>query len=653
MRDFYARRARRILPAATLVTLATLVGSLIWISAVDALEVVKDALWATFFAANVRFASVGTDYFAQEDGPSPLQHYWSLAVEEQFYLVWPLVLLACVWLARRRRPRRRARGRTAAAPPARRLLGAARGVRRPASCYGVLLTEDNPTAAYFSTPARAWELAVGALTALVARAVAGRLSSLLRGLVACTGVGAIADRVLELRRVDRRSPAPPLCCRCWARRRCCSPARAVTSASRCRSEPWALRPMRVVGDWSYSLYLWHWPLLVIPELDQGRPLSAGQAVTAVAATFVLAALTYRYVETPFRSPRRFTRPRALRLYPASVALVALSCGLGNAYGAEPGRWRRRGDHGRQLGARGRARREGQQERDHRAGAGLGRGCTRGPRDPSRPAPRACSTCATTSRASATATTASPTCAPCARAATPGADKTIVVLGNSHGRMWIPAFDAIAEREGYSTYYFVKPNCTAADLRDQRRRHLHADGPVGRLASEFREWALDQIAELRPDIAVVATSGPNPVIFDGERQVKQGDPDRIPLTEQGFADIFDRLAAISDRVVLLRDVPKSADDPGDCLTTGSPDLGDCMFTPIEAQELDSEASVAGAEQTGTEVIDPMPWLCWQDECPVVIGDVLPYRDRGHLSTVYAGELADEIGRKLGIWTEDDE
>src|SRR5687768_18099485 len=87
IRDFYARRARRILPAATLVTIATLVASLLWLSVVDALEVVTDAVWVTFFAANIRFAAVGTDYFAQEEGPSPLQHYWSLSVEEQFYLV--------------------------------------------------------------------------------------------------------------------------------------------------------------------------------------------------------------------------------------------------------------------------------------------------------------------------------------------------------------------------------------------------------------------------------------------------------------------------------------------------------------------------------------------------------------------------------------
>ena len=98
--EFWSRRARRILPAATVVTVATVGVSLLWLSLIDAREVVTDALWATAFAANVHFARQGTDYFAADVGISPLQHYWSLAVEEQFYVVWPLLLLACLVLAR-------------------------------------------------------------------------------------------------------------------------------------------------------------------------------------------------------------------------------------------------------------------------------------------------------------------------------------------------------------------------------------------------------------------------------------------------------------------------------------------------------------------------------------------------------------------------
>ena len=94
--DFWSRRARRILPAATLVLVVTVVMSLFWTTLIDARDLLDEALWSALFLANVHFAQQGVYYFAAETGPSPLQHYWSLAVEEQFYLVWPLLLLALV-----------------------------------------------------------------------------------------------------------------------------------------------------------------------------------------------------------------------------------------------------------------------------------------------------------------------------------------------------------------------------------------------------------------------------------------------------------------------------------------------------------------------------------------------------------------------------
>ncbi|HEX5087498.1 MAG TPA: acyltransferase, partial [Nocardioides sp.] len=154
--SFYARRARRILPAATLVTLATVVASAIWLSAVDLLAVAKDALWAVFFAANIHFAAIGTDYFAQEEPPSPLQHYWSLSVEEQFYLVWPLLVLAVLVVARRRGLGHRG------------LLAVLIGTLTIGSfAYGVWFSEVSTQQAYFSTLSRGWEIGVGCALALV------------------------------------------------------------------------------------------------------------------------------------------------------------------------------------------------------------------------------------------------------------------------------------------------------------------------------------------------------------------------------------------------------------------------------------------------------------------------------------------------------
>ena len=643
--DFYARRARRILPAATLVTLVTLIASVLLISAIDAIEVVKDALWATFFAANVRFSSVGTDYFAQDQIASPLQHYWSLAVEEQFYLAWPLILLGCVWLARRRTT---TGARTAERHPLPRLtifwvlvaLGTASLV------YGIVLTGSDRAAAYFSTPARAWELAIGALAALVAQAVAQRLSSIARAALCTTGLVAILVACVLY---GEGTPFPGTAALLPVLG---SAAVLVAGAGGHDREPLpmrllAIKPMRIVGDWSYSLYLWHWPLLLIPHLRTGNELTGWGATLAVVGAFVLAGLTYRFVETPLRSAKKLPRPRALLLYPVSVAAVVLACVAANSYAQS-----HIGGDGPSISVdRDKLEADGIKVSKN-ATIALVQASVEAALDGD-PLPKDLRPDLTTLRDDVPSVgdcdyTESTVRILCPRGDTES-DKVIVVLGNSHGRMWIPAFERIAEHEGYRTYYFVKPNCTAADLLIS---DLDNNNEPWQACSDFREWAFGQIEQLHPDIAVVSTSGPNPIIYtDDGQELRQDDAGRLEATQAGFESTFTRLASMADRVVLLRDVPKNEEDPGTCLTTGSPDLGTCMFAPFAAQEEDSDASEAAAIATDTDYIDPTPWICWREECPVVIGDVLTYRDRGHLSTVYAEELGDDIGRKLDIWTED--
>ena len=168
-RKFYAARARRILPAATLALVATVVASYHWLNYVRALQAFRDSIWAAFFAANVRFADIGTDYFTRNDPPSPLQHFWTLAVEEQFYVVWPALLALAVVGLRWRHPR----GSLTVDVAAKRRLTALLVVGIAVSlAYSIHETSINPVGAYFSTFARAWELAVGALVAVAASQLA-------------------------------------------------------------------------------------------------------------------------------------------------------------------------------------------------------------------------------------------------------------------------------------------------------------------------------------------------------------------------------------------------------------------------------------------------------------------------------------------------
>ena len=121
----------------------------------------------------------------------------------------------------------------------------------------------------------------------------------------------------------------------------------------------------------------------------------------------------------------------------------------------------------------------------------------------------------------------------------------------------------------------------------------------------------------------------------------------PLLSAGYADLFSELLADSARVVLLKDVPKSPGDPGACLTSNNPSLANCMFAPEQRSQLLGEVAVESAQLTGAEVVDPTPWLCYQGECPVVIGGTLSYRDTDHITTEYAASLSGALGRALDM------
>jgi peptidoglycan/LPS O-acetylase OafA/YrhL len=633
---FWARRARRILPAATLVTLVTVVLSLAWMSLVDARGVVVDALWSSAFVANVHFAHEGVDYFTAVEGagPSPLQHYWSLAVEEQFYVIWPLLLLGCLAVAAQL-----GRGGSLRLErlPRRAVLTMVVVLSVASLLWSVHATLASPTSAYFSTLTRGWELGVGALLALVPTTFVRRLTRLSLETMAVAGAVMLVAACVV---ISDRTPFPGLAAvlPVTGAALLILAGGAADGAGRptLPSRVLAVPPMRKVGDWSYSLYLWHWPAFILAPVALGRPMTGFEKGIAVLVVITLAAYSYRFVEQPFRAGRpahRLVRRRGLALYPASALLITATAA---------GAWLWTGYEGGERG-------------DNPpitvAGAPID-----GLHDSTEALVRASVTAAKDKRAvpsnltpdllnlrSSVADVGDCDYEDNVRTLCPhgeGGGRTVIVIGDSHARAWIPAFDRIVDAGGWTGYYLVKPQCTAAHLTIAS---LESDDPFTD-CSEFQGWAVDQVRSLHPDLVVVASSPPVNGVFEGDRRVTSVG-EIIPLLRTGYDDLFSELGRYADRVALIRDVPKSPDDPATCLSSGNASLGDCMFEPVERSTVLGNVAVDAARAAGIDVVDPTPWLCYQGECPIVIGGTLSYRDTDHITTEYAADLWSELGDAL--------
>ncbi|MEV7693759.1 acyltransferase family protein [Microbacterium sp. NPDC089189] len=288
LRGFYARRARRILPAAVTVLALVATAGFVVFNRVRAEQTLWDAVWSAVFTANWHFAAEGTDYFHATDAVSPLQHFWSLSVEEQFYVVWPGLLLILVLLV------------PAAARTRRRLawvVGAAAGAVVVASfAWALVQTGSQPTVAYFSTLTRVWELAAGAVLA----AAAPLLARIPRGLGAAMGWIGLGGIVASFAVIDPEATAFPAP---WAALPVAAAALVIAGGvagdPRHRHLFPLTNPVSVfVGDMSYSLYLWHFPVIVfaavlLPDGDVSTWLMLGSIA-------VLSLTSYLVVEQPLR-----------------------------------------------------------------------------------------------------------------------------------------------------------------------------------------------------------------------------------------------------------------------------------------------------------------------------------------------------------------
>ena len=586
--DFYAARARRILPAASLTLVATVVAAWYFLNVVRALSAFHDAVWAAVFAANVHFSQVGTNYFAQDNPPSPLQHFWSLAVEEQFYVVWPACLaLALVALRARRR---------LDAPAVRRRLGVLVAVTVIASlAYSVRATDANPTAAYFSAFARAWELGIGALLAVWAAEVE-RIPAGVRAAMSWAGLAGIGVAAVAF---SSGTPFPGDAALLPVVSSALVIAGGLGGDPRGAVRVLGLRPMQVTGDISYAFYLWHWPVLIIAAEHAAHPLSLTENLTLLAIAYAISLITFSLYEHPIRHATRLRRPQAaLVLWPATVGAVVLAAfwGIDSAQSATTAYVAPVKAVHKPLPVF---------ATDVQRSVSPAR---RAQPVPGNLIPLPAELPSTGPKGCVTRTALGKHCVLGDRTAR----RTVIVFGDSHAAAWLPSVSYAAARLGFRLVPVVKASCTLG---------------VASAPGHCSEWYLEALARMR-DLH------PRAIIVG-----QYFDP-RIPESSMyaGTRRELRDFAGIAPEVALMEDPPTHDVNPIDCLLASGATLGSCTFS-FTADLRRVHSTMRGlAVAAGADFVPTLRWFCANGVCPIVVGRFIVYWDTNHMTATYARHIA---------------
>ena len=607
---FWARRARRLLPAALLTLFVCAVGTLLFVPQVYWQQFLTEIGASTAYVQNWQLASDAVDYLAAENRASPAQHFWSLSAEEQFYIVWPLLIALGAWLSRTRAA----------------IIAVLAIVTGLSLAYSITETASNPAAAYFVTPTRAWEFGAGGLLALLGGR-AWRLPDAARAALSWAGLLAVLYASIFY---STDTPFPGSAALVPVLGTLAIILAGMPRAWWAPSPAYRLRPAQFLGDISYSVYLWHWPLLVFapfilvdPGLDETR-------VAVVLLTVLLAWVTKVLVEDPVRRSAWLTsQPRVT--FACSAAAMALVAGV-LASGATHVQ--------AQIHE---AERESSSLVENRPpcfGAAA--------RDEEKP----CDNPALRTEVVPLPVAAkTEEYAPCERfhrenglsqcdfgVARGKASRTIALVGDSHAGHWRGPLNAVADKNNWHGVSITRTSCpfsmATKDLAEPTR-------------SQCKDWVekVPQYFREHPEVDTVFVVA----ITGGTVNVPRGRT-MLEAKVDGVRDAWRALPDTVKHIVVIRDPPRIAGDTVDCVdrAIAAGERADIACAVPRRSALEADPQAVAARQAGSpraQVIDLTDLFCSERLCFPVVGGALVFTDLHHFTLVWAETLGPPLTRAV--------
>ncbi|WP_433451935.1 acyltransferase family protein [Streptomyces sp. CA-142005] len=586
---FWARRMRRLAPGMAVVVITTATVAWLYASPLRFRDTMRDGLSAALSFMNWRLVETGTDYFANDGTQSPYQHFWSLGIEEQFYVAAPIVLVVTVWLSRRL-----FRNRALVALFLTALIGG--------SLYlSVKETAENQPLAYFGTQTRIWELASGILLALGAPL----LSRMNQGLATVISWLGLATTIGTALLITKETPLPgyavagPVLGACLIiAGGCANPRLGVETILH--------NPVtNYVGNVSYGWYLWHWPILILWPDVVGRDITYSDRFRVLSLSFILAVLMYYVVELRFRNNAQLVATPWKGIFAGGTATAgaaaATACAMFIPLNLATSASAADGDAGGYAGEASVKKAVLQKELSATAQSAL----------PGSPKDMTHYGCIDNTDVKKFVMREN-----CVIGDKQG-KSSIVVIGDSHAWQWGDAFDALGKSLHVKVVTMAKGGCSpevyAIKNPELNREYSECDS--------WRTSAFKSIRDLKPDVIVVTSRI------------------RREVTESGAEQAFKVFEASGAELVYITDTPQPGRNVPDCLATHIHDVSACNPTEDKAVEYRDLRAVEQkvAERHGAQVLDALPAFCADNVCPTVIAGQIVYFDASHMTAGYAKSL----------------